>query len=256
MDTEQDYEAELPLLGWVAGFLRCLEELIVLVSGPLLMAGLGIGLVALLSDGALLLTAPWLLYAWAISQTVGVDGQLVGAWYRVSVAIARRRWGAAFAFAALGALLAYVAYIAALVFATQQTFGLTTAQSLARLGMNSTSWLWQRSAISVLLVCLSGYLRYRAPRKQTLSLEERKRAIEEQMELDALRAQHRAQQAQGAIGIVRGMAEAARGAPAERAEQESAVARAARDQGRAEPGAEEREEVRAEPAAPLSELVP
>ena len=53
--------------------------------------GLGIGLAALLSDGALLLTASWLLYAWAISQTVGMDGQLVGAWYRVSVAIARRR---------------------------------------------------------------------------------------------------------------------------------------------------------------------
>jgi hypothetical protein len=41
MDTEQDYEAELPLLGWIAGLLRWLEELIVLVSGPLLMAGLG-----------------------------------------------------------------------------------------------------------------------------------------------------------------------------------------------------------------------
>jgi hypothetical protein len=47
------------------------------------------------------------------------------------VAIAGRRWGAAVAFAALGALLAYVAYIATLVFATQQTYGLTTAQSLA-----------------------------------------------------------------------------------------------------------------------------
>ena len=190
MDTEQDYEAELPLLGWIAGFLRWLEELIVLVSGPLLMAGLGIGLVALLSDGALLLTAPWLLYAWAISQTVGVDGQLVGAWYRVSVAIARRRWGAALAFAALGVLLAYVAYVAALVFATQQTYGLSTAAALARLGMNSTSWLWQRSGVSVLLVCLSGYLRYRAPRhKQVLSLEERKQAIKDQMELDCPQSQ-------------------------------------------------------------------
>src|SRR5215469_12435528 len=251
MDTEQDYEAELPLLGWIAGFLRWLEELIVLLSGPLLMAGLGIGLVALLSDGALLLTAPWLLYAWAISQTVGVDGQLVGSWYRVSVAIARRHWGAAFAFAALGILLAYVAYIAALVFATQQTFGLTTAQSLARLGMDSTSWLWQRSGVSVLLVCLSGYLRYRAPRKQNVSLEDRKRSIEEQMELDALRAKQRAQQARGAIGIVWGMAQAARGVPPP----EAAKAALARDQVRTEAQGDE-QEVRAEAAAPLSEHVP
>src|SRR5215470_13243997 len=245
MDTEQDYEAELPLLGWIAGLLRWLEELIVLVSGPLLMAGLGIGLVALLSDGALLLTAPWLLYAWAISQTVGVDGQLVGSWYRVSVAIARRRWGAALAFAALGALLAYVAYIAALVFATQQTFGLTTAESLVRLGMNSTSWLWQRSGVSVLLVCLSGYLRYRAPRKQTLSLEERKRAIEEQMELDALKAKQRAQQAQGAVGLLRGVAQAAPGATTTERSDSVAMPRAARDQRPAE-SADEEEEVSAE----------
>ena len=178
MDTEQDYEAELPLLGAIAAFLRWIEELIVLVSGPLLMAGLRIGLVALLSDGALLVTAPWLLYAWAISQTVGVDGQLVGAWYRVSVAVARRRWGIALAFTALGLLLAYIAYIAAQVFATQQAYHLSTAQALAHLGMDSTSWLWQRSAVSVLLVCLSGYLRYRAPRKHLVSLEDRKRAIE------------------------------------------------------------------------------
>src|SRR5215472_14936812 len=237
MDTEQDYEAELPLLGWIAGFLRWLEELIVLVSGPLLMAGLGIGLVALLSDGALLLTAPWLLYAWAISQTVGVDGQLVGAWYRVSVAIARRCWGVALAFVLLGLLLTYIAYVASLVFATQQAYHLTTGQALAHLGMDSTSWLWQRSAVSVLLVCLSGYLRYRAPRKQTLTLEQRKQAIKDQMELDGLKAQQRTQHAQGMIGMMRGMAEAARGAAgAEPADVTSASPHAGLDRKEAAPG--------------------
>ena len=205
-----DEENELPLLGGIAAFLRWLEELVVLVSGPLLMAGLGIGLVALLSDGALLVNAPWLVYAWAISQTVGVDGQLVGAWYRVSVAVGRRRIGVAIAYILLGLLLAYVAYVAALVFATQQAYHLTTGQALARLGMDATSWLWQRSAVSVLLVCLSGYLRYRAPRRAARSLDEQKRAMQEQMELEALKRQRRAQQAQGAVGLLKGMAQAAR----------------------------------------------
>jgi hypothetical protein len=209
---EETAEQTLPVLGGISAFLRWCEELVVLLSGPMLLVGLGIGLVALLSDGALLVDAPWLLYAWAISQTVGVDGQLVGAWYRVSVAVSRRRWAVAFAFVLLGLLLAYVGYVAALVFATQQAYHLSTAQALARLGMDATSWLWQRAAVSVLLVCLSGYLRYRAPRKEApASLEERKRAIEEQMELDALKARQRAQQAQGAIGLARGMAQAARG---------------------------------------------
>src|SRR5258706_4722544 len=94
-ELEHAEVGELPLLAGIAAFLRWCEELVVLLSGPLLLAGLGIGLVALLSDGALLVTAPWLVYAWAISQTVGVDGQLVGAWYRVSVAVSRRRWGVA-----------------------------------------------------------------------------------------------------------------------------------------------------------------
>src|SRR5262245_57548256 len=191
---------ELPLLAGIAAFLRWCEELVVLLSGPLLLMGLGIGLVALLSDGALLLTA--LLYAWALSQTVGVDGQLVGAWYRVSVAVARRRWGVALAFVLLGLLLAYIGYVASLVFATQQAYHLSTSQALARLGMEGTGWLWQRSAVSMLLVCLSGYLRYRTPRRRTQSLQEQKRAIAERMELAALRRQARQAQAAGAIGLV------------------------------------------------------
>lgn len=211
MLEDEEEVRELPVLAAIAACLRWLEEFIVLLSGPLLMAGLGIGLVALLSDGALLVTAPWLVYAWAISQTVGVDGQLVGAWYRVSVAVSRRRLGVALAFVLLGLLLAYIAYVAALVFSTQQAYHLTTAQALAQLGMDTTAWLWQRSAVSVLLVCLSGYLRYRAPRKRMQSLDERKLAIQEAMELAALRQQQRAQQAQGAIGILRGAMQAARG---------------------------------------------
>ncbi len=95
-----------------------------------------------------------------------------------------------------------------------------------------------------------------SPRKQVLSLEERKRAIEEQMELDALKAKQRAQQAQGAIGIVRGMAQAARGTPTpESSEQASSTPTAVRDRGQTEPQVDE-QGVRAEPAAPLAELVP
>jgi len=186
----------------------------VLLSGPMLTLGLGIGLVALLSDGALLVSSPGLLYVWAVAQTVGVDGQLVGMWYRVSVAVSRKRYGVAAAFGLLGLLLAYVGYVAALVFAYQQAYGLSSAQALAKLGMDSTSWLWQRAAVSVFLVCLSGYLRYRAPRKAMATLDEQKRAIQEQMELAALKQQQRAQQAQGAISLLRGAVEAARGSGA------------------------------------------
>ena len=204
-----DDEREMPLLGAIAACLRWVEELVVLVSGPMLTVGLGIGLVSLLSDGALLVSAPWLLYAWAISQTVGVDGQLVGTWYRVSVAVSKRRWGVVCAFIVLGVALAYVGYIGALVFAMQQSYHLTTGQALARLGMNATTWLWQRAAVSVFLVCLSGYLRYRAPRQDTRTLAEKRQALHDQMELEALRQQQQAQRLRGAVGLVRGAVAAA-----------------------------------------------
>jgi hypothetical protein len=54
---------ELPFLAGIAGLLRWLEELANIVSGPLLTAGLAIALIDLLTDGALLTTQPWLLYA-------------------------------------------------------------------------------------------------------------------------------------------------------------------------------------------------
>jgi hypothetical protein len=77
------------------------------------------------------------------------------------------------------------------------------------------------------------------------------------MELDALKAKQRTQQAQGAVGIVRGMAQAARGVPtpSQASDPTSAGSLSAGEQGPgARAGAEQ--EVSAEVAAPLSSLVP
>jgi hypothetical protein len=57
--------------------------------------------------------------------------------------------------------------------------------------------------VSVLLVCLSGYLHYPAPRHRVQSQEEQVRAIAEPIVLAALRRQARRAQAEGAIGHVR-----------------------------------------------------
>jgi hypothetical protein len=105
--------------------------------------------------------------------------------------------------------------------------------------MDSMSWLWQRSAVSVLLVCLSGYLRYRAPRRRVRSLDEQKQAIQEQMELAALKRQQSQAQAEGAIGLLRGALQTARAeaVPAQRTTRSVA---------------HEESEDRADPATPLS----
>src|SRR5258708_31490504 len=82
---------ELPVLSAVAGFLRWCEELLIIVSGPLLTVGLGIALVDLLTGGALLAAQPGLLYAWAISQAAGVDAQLVASAAKLAAAFHARR---------------------------------------------------------------------------------------------------------------------------------------------------------------------
>jgi hypothetical protein len=111
--------------------------------------------------------------------------------------------------------LGYVAYIAAQVFATQEAQGVTTAQALGMLGLDSTSWILQRSALSVVLVILSGLLRYVAPEKQVLALEDERAKLEREIELEPLRQRARAMKAVGAAGLARQALAAARGRPLE-----------------------------------------
>src|SRR5260370_30028858 len=187
---------ELPLLGGIAGFLHWLEELLIIVSGPLLTLGLGIALVDLLTGGALLATQPGLLYMWATSQAVGVDAQLVGSAALLAVAFHQRRYWTAAGYVALLVPLAYVAFIASDVFATQEADGITTAEALTRLGMDSTSWIVQRSALAVALVVLSGLLRYRPP-AAAASAEDERAQLERELTLEPLRTQLRARKALG-----------------------------------------------------------
>ena len=51
------------------------------------------------------------------------------------------------------------------------------------LGMSHTAWLVQRSVLSVVLVCLSGWTRFHAPVKQALSLEDELAEIDRQAQL-------------------------------------------------------------------------
>jgi hypothetical protein len=207
--TEQEHE--LPALAAIAGFFHWLEEFLVILSGPFLTAGLGIGLVDLLSDGALFVNAPSLLYVWAIAQTVGVDGQMVGTWARVGRAWRKKAWGSVFGFALLGVVLAYVGFVAALVFAYQQAYHLTIASALGKLHMDTISWLWQRTAVSVGLVCLSGLLRYQKPRPVVVDVEAEIQRIENERRIQAAKAQAQGDRLRGLVGVARGVAQAAQG---------------------------------------------
>jgi hypothetical protein len=188
-------ERELPFLATIAGCLRWLEELLNILSGPLLVAGLGLALVDLLTDGALLTSQPELLYAWAIAMALGLDAQLVGTSAKLGRALRSQRYWTAAGCTVLVLALSYVAFLAAQVFATQEAHGWTTAQALSALGMDGTTWLIQRSALSVVLVVLSGLLRYTRP--LVSGTQEERARLERELELEPLRAAVRMRKARG-----------------------------------------------------------
>jgi hypothetical protein len=111
----------------------------------------------------------------------------------------------------LGSALAYVAWISAQVFATQNADGISTTQALAELGMSHTAWLVQRSVLSVVLVCLSGWSRYHPPAKQRLSVEEELAEINRQAELAQASNRLREVKALGMAHLGRSLMAAARG---------------------------------------------
>lgn len=191
------------LLGALAGIIRWFEDLVNLLSGPLLTLGLGIALVALLTDGQLLARVPALLYVWAISQAAGVDAQLVSTWDRARSALREHRYWSLMGLVALGGVLAYVAWVAAQVFALQESQGIPTAQALTLLGMDSSSWLVQRTALQVFLVALAGWTRYHKPAVDVAAdTEAERQQLEADLLLEPLRAQKRAMQARGVRGVV------------------------------------------------------
>lgn len=194
---------ELPMLAGIAGFIRWIEELVNLLSGPLLTIGLGIALVDLLSDGALLTSLPILIYVWAATQAVGVDAQLVATWDRARIALREHRYWSLVGLVVLGAILAYVAWVAAQVFALQQSEGITTAQALQRLGMDAALWLIQRTALAVFLVCLAGWTRYHPPAQDVaLDAQAEREKLQAELDLQPLRDRLRAEKTRGARGVL------------------------------------------------------
>jgi hypothetical protein len=187
---------------------------VALVSGPLLVAGLGISLVDLLTDGKLLATRPLLLYAWAISKAIGVDAQLVGAFAKAWQALRARRYGELAGLLVLGCALAWVGFLAALIFAVQEADGLSTAAALAQLGLDQQSCLVQRAALSVLLVCLSGWTRYHPPSK-TQTLARARATLEQELALAPLRQLLRRRKAIGFASLARSSVDALLGREAQ-----------------------------------------
>ena len=195
---------ELPMLAGITKFFSWIEHFLVIISGPLLQFGMIVAVVDLFTDGKLLINAPWLLYMWGIAQTVGIDGQLVGAWAEVGDSFRTKNWWAVAGYAILGSGLAYVAYVATYVFTVQQSYSITTQEALSQLGIGQYSWIFQRVIVAVALVCLSGLLRYRAPVQEQVSIELQEQQLRDKAHIRAVKAELAKQALQDTAGVLKG----------------------------------------------------
>jgi hypothetical protein len=191
-------ERELPMLAGIAGFMRWVEELLNILNGPMLMVGAGIALVDLLTDGAFSADIPSLLFAWAISQALGIDLQLIGCFARARMALRRGHFWALVGWIFLGLLLGFATWQAGFVYAVQQSQHITTLQAMTQMHMDHTTWLAMRVALAVGLVALAGWTRYIAPHiNAAAEAQSEREQLERDIANEPLRAQRRAMQLRG-----------------------------------------------------------
>lgn len=205
------HERELPMLAGIARCIHWIEELLNILNGPILMFGAGIALVDLLTDGALTASSSLLLYAWAVSQALGVDTQLLGCFSRARRAADAQMFRSVAAWVALGGVLGYFAWQAGYVFALQQAYRVSEAAALHMAGIDGVVWLMQRAGLAVGLVALSGWTRYSAPRAEDAGDEEAR--LHREIELVPLRQRLREARARGFVGVARETLAAVRDAP-------------------------------------------
>jgi len=199
---------ELPMLAGIAAVIRWFESLILLVAGPLLTIGLGVAVVDLATNNALLNSVPWLLVAWGIAMAVGLDAQVIAAWDRVGQAFQQRQWFVLALYLVVGVALGYVGYIACAVFGFEHALGYSEQQSLSMMGVNATLYQYQRAFLAVALVTLSALNRYHPP--QVTPADERAE-LHRELELTPLKQRLTEMKAVGAVNLTRTVAATAAG---------------------------------------------
>src|SRR5258706_8244225 len=199
---------ELPMLAGIAAVIRWFESLVLLIAGPLLTIGLGVAVVDLATNNALLNSVPWLLVAWGIAMAIGLDAQVIAAWDRVGVAFRQRQWFVLTLYLVIGVVFGYVGYIACAVFGFEHALGYSEAVALDRMGVDATLYQYQRAFLAVALVALSALNRYHPPH---VTLADERAEIHRELELTPLRQRLTEMKAVGAVNLTRTVAATAAG---------------------------------------------
>jgi hypothetical protein len=151
--------------GWsLQGAVHWLEDSIVTLSGPAIaISGIVAG-VDILTGGTLMRQQGWLSYVWAIALLITLDFQVLVLASRArriyqGNALLRRKVGEIILIVTVAAAISYVSVQMQSIMARMQEDGphATIAASAAELGIDNNALIWERSALVLTLIFLSGW---------------------------------------------------------------------------------------------------
>lgn len=161
-----DQEKALPLMPQIAAILHWCEEVLTTISGVLLVIAVSLPVANTFAHGNLYAPNSAFESALSVFMTVGIDGQLIGAAYRLAMALRYKR-NASAAFEVFNVLLlGALVFLGGFVSGYQQTFNVSTDEAFTAIGISAIVWLGIRMGTAVYLIILSGIRRYVPPKPE------------------------------------------------------------------------------------------
>ena len=141
-----------------------LEDAIITISGPALAISGIIAGVDLVTGGHAMQNVPWLTLAWAICLLLTLDFQVLALGARAHrVYLSNKATGRKVAEIILACLVAagvsYVSIQMQSIIARANVATITIDQAAAQMGINTIALIWERSALVLVLIFLSGWFR-------------------------------------------------------------------------------------------------
>jgi len=141
-----------------------LEDSIITLSGPALAISGIIAGVDLVTGGHAMQNIPWLTVAWAICLLLTLDFQVLALGARAhKVYLSDKRTGRKIFEVVLiilvAAAISYVSIQMQSIIARVNSANLTIDQAAGQLGINTIALIWERSALVLILIFLSGWFR-------------------------------------------------------------------------------------------------
>lgn len=143
-----------------------LEDGIITLSGPALAISGIIAGVDLLTGGTWMQQWPWLTFAWAVCLLLTLDFQVLSLGARVHhiyLDSKKGGWRKAGEIALAVLIAAAISYVSiqmqSIIARANSVTGLSIADATAQLGINPLALIWERSALVLVLIFLSGWFR-------------------------------------------------------------------------------------------------